>query len=138
MGISESKLTTSIDKVDDKYKKELAHGKQMIKDLQHHVKQLGEDNAAIKKENDVLSMKLHLELERTMDYEEFMVRVHDEYDQMAAVDTFMQKNNLAWMEDALEREWLLKFAMYMKEEYVNQVLNHLNPNVLQKTTTSVK
>lgn len=116
MGISESKFTEALDEVDAKYKTEMLNKKKQIMDLTTQVEKLDDEKTTVQKKYTDLNSKLNAEIMRNSEFEMLLKTLHKDFND-SQVAAFMDLHNLEWMDDALEKEWLLKYTDFLKTTY---------------------
>lgn len=120
MGISESKLTEALDEVDAKYKAEILNKQKQMMDLTTQIEKLDDDKTNIQKKYTDLNSKLHNEIMRNSEFEMLLKTLHKDFNH-SQVTAFIELHNLEWMDDALEKEWLLKFTEFLKTNYEERI-----------------
>lgn len=120
MGISESKLTEALDEVDAEYKTEIVNQQKQIIDLKKQIEKLEDEKTTAQKKYTDLNSKLNAEIMKNSEFELLLKTIHKDFNEIQVVH-FMDLHNLEWMNDDLEKEWLLKFMAFLKTGYEERI-----------------
>jgi len=122
-GVSHSKFTKALDTIHSKYKEDINYRNNQLLEYKTIVEKLHKELNDLKNKNNIANKQLQLALIKNSDIQRL---INKEYNYTSIVDEFIKDNNIQWMNDDIEKDWLFTFTTFLEKTHLDNLRKLIN------------